>query len=63
LAAVVVAGLGDESQVGSFPDQNGNADFTLTVTATFQPASSPPMSVLCTDIVLTDLTNGINVRL
>ena len=27
------------------PVQNGKADYTLTATATFQPACSPPMTV------------------
>jgi hypothetical protein len=47
-----VAGAGD------FPVQNGNADFSLTATATFQPDCAPPMSVSFTDITLTDTTNG-----
>lgn len=51
------------SSTGSFPVQNGKADFTLEVTATFQPDCSPPMSVVYTDITLTDLTNGISVKL
>src|SRR5690349_11064038 len=32
------------SAEGDFPVQNGKADFTLTVTATFQPDCSPPMT-------------------
>src|SRR4030095_6102626 len=34
------------SAEGDFPVQNGKADFTLTVTATFQPSCSPPMTVV-----------------
>lgn len=44
---------------GDFPVQNGKADFTLSVTATFQPACSPPMTVAFTNIVVTDTTNGL----
>lgn len=40
--------------------QNGKADFSLTVTATFQPECSPPMTVVFTDITVTDTTNGIS---
>jgi hypothetical protein len=31
---------------GTFPVQNGKANFSLTVTATFQPKCSPPMTVV-----------------
>ena len=48
------------SAVGEFPVQNGKANFTLTATATFQPNCSPPMTVVWTNIVVTDLTNGIS---
>jgi hypothetical protein len=51
------------SASGTFPVQNGKADFSLEATATFQPDCSPPMSVVYTNIVVTDLTNGISVRL
>jgi hypothetical protein len=34
---------------GDFPVQNGKADFMLSVTATFQPECSPPMTVEFTD--------------
>lgn len=47
------------SQQGTFPVQNGKADFTLTVTATFQPNCSPPMTVEFTNLVVTDLTHGL----
>ncbi|MPZ01014.1 MAG: hypothetical protein GEU97_24225 [Actinophytocola sp.] len=46
-----------------FPVQNGKADFTLTVTADFQPRCSPPMSVVFSDITVTDTTNGVTARL
>jgi hypothetical protein len=45
------------SQQGTFPVQNGKADFSLTVTATFQPKCSPPMRVVFGDVTVTDLTN------
>jgi hypothetical protein len=48
------------SAEGDFPVQNGKAEFTLSVTATFQPECSPPMTVAFTDIVVTDTTNGIS---
>lgn len=47
------------SAQGTFPVQNGKADFSLTLTATFQPNCSPPMSVVWTNIVVTDLTHGL----
>jgi hypothetical protein len=48
------------SSAGDFPVQNGKADFTLSVTATFQPDCSPPMTVRFTNVTLTDTTNGIS---
>ena len=48
---------------GDFPVQNGKADFTLSVTATFQPDCSPPMTVAFTDITVTDTTNGITAKI
>jgi hypothetical protein len=36
------------------------AKFTLTVTATFQPECSPPMTVAFTDVTVTDETNSIS---
>jgi hypothetical protein len=48
------------SAAGDFPVQNGKAEFTLTVTATFQPECSPPMTVQYSDITVTDTTNGIS---
>lgn len=44
---------------GDFPVQNGKAEFTLSVTATFQPPCSPPMTVAYTDVTVTDTTNGL----
>jgi hypothetical protein len=51
------------SAEGTFPVQNGRANFSLTVTATFQPSCSPPMTVVWSNIVVTDVTNGISVSL
>jgi hypothetical protein len=48
------------SAEGDFPVQNGKANFSLTLTATFQPSCSPPMSVVWTDVTVTDTTNGIS---
>jgi hypothetical protein len=47
------------SAAGDFPVQNGKADFTLSATATFQPSCSPPMTVVFTDVTVTDTTNGL----
>jgi hypothetical protein len=47
------------SAAGDFPVQNGKANFALTVTATFQPDCTPPMSVQFTDIEVCDTTHGI----
>ena len=50
------------SAQGDFPVQNGKADFTLSATATFQPPCSPPMTVVFTDVTVTDTTNGLTHR-
>src|SRR6266536_1948355 len=47
------------SAAGDFPVQNGQADFTLSVSASFQPECSPPMTVEFTDVTVTDTTNGL----
>jgi hypothetical protein len=44
---------------GDFPVQNGKANFSLTLTATFQPDCSPPMEVAFTDVQVCDTTNNI----
>ena len=51
------------SAAGDFPVQNGKADFSLTLTATFQPSCSPPMTVEFTDVTITDTTNNISTSL
>jgi hypothetical protein len=48
------------STAGDFPVQNGKAEFSLTLTATFQPDCSPPMSVVFSEIEVTDVTSGIS---
>ncbi len=49
----------DVSSTQNVPVQNGKADYTLTVEATFQPECSPPMTVAFTDVTVTDLTNNL----
>ena len=44
---------------GDFPVQNGQAEFTLTVTATFQPACVPPMTLDWTRVTVTDTEHGV----
>jgi hypothetical protein len=51
------------SEEGTFPVQNGKANFSLTVTATFQPECSPPMTVAFTNATVTDTTNNISANL
>jgi len=47
------------SSEGDFPVQNGKANFSLILTATFQPECSPPMTVAFTDVEVCDATNNI----
>jgi hypothetical protein len=48
---------------GDFPVQNGKAEGTLSVTATFQPDCSPPMTVSFTNVTLTDETSGVTANI
>jgi hypothetical protein len=48
------------SAEGNFPVQNGKAEFSLTVTATFQPDCTPPMTVVFSNVTVTDTTSGIS---
>jgi len=48
------------SAEGDFPVQNGKALFSLTLTPAFQPECSPPMTIVFSDIVVTDATSGIS---
>ena len=47
------------SAAGDFPVQNGKANWTLSVTAAFQPDCVPPMTAVFTDVTVTDTTNGL----
>jgi len=38
-------------------------NYTLTGTATFSPNCSPPMTVVFSNVTVTDVTNGISVGL
>ena len=51
------------SAEGDFPVQNGKAEFTLSVTATFQPSCSPPMTVEWSNITVTDAEHGVTATL
>jgi hypothetical protein len=53
----------DVSGSGDFPVQNGKADFTLSVTASFQPNCAGPMTIVYVDVSLTDTTNGITANI
>lgn len=45
------------------PVQNGKAEYDISVTATFSPSCSPPMTVQFTSATLTDETNNLTVRI
>jgi hypothetical protein len=47
---------------GFFTVNNGKADYSLTLTASFQPSCEPPMTVQFTDVVVTDLSNNVSQR-
>ena len=47
---------------GDFPVQNGKALFSLVLTAVFQPSCSPPMTVVFTDVVVSDTEHGVTQR-
>ena len=51
------------NSAGDFPVQNGKAEGTLSVTATFQPSCSPPMTVQFTDVSLVDETSGARANI
>jgi hypothetical protein len=42
------------------PVQNGKANFSLSVTASFSPSCSPPMTVVFSNVKVEDTTNGIS---
>jgi hypothetical protein len=47
------------SAEGDFPVQNGKANYSLTLTAVFQPDCSPPMTVSFTDVLVCDTTHDV----
>ena len=49
------------SAMGDFPVQNGKAEFSLDVTATFQPDCTPPMTVVWSNIVITVTAPGVSL--
>jgi hypothetical protein len=49
------------AQAADEPVQSGKSDYTLTATAVLQPDCSPPMTIVFSDITLTDTTNGLTV--
>ncbi len=51
------------STTSNEPVQNGQANYTISATATFSPACSPPMTVQFTSATLTDQTNNLSVTL
>jgi hypothetical protein len=51
------------SSQGEFPVQNGRAEFSLSLTATFKPECSPPMTLAFTNVKVTDTTDNISVSL
>jgi len=51
------------SQQGTFPVQNGKAEFELSLTAAFKPECAPPMSVVFSNVTVADTTNGISKNL
>ena len=44
---------------GDFPVQNGKAEFSLTLTATFQPDCTPPMTVVFTNVEVCDTEHNV----
>lgn len=47
------------SAEGDFPVQSGHAEFSLTLTAVFQPSCSPPMSLEWGPVTLQDVTHNV----
>jgi hypothetical protein len=44
----------------TFPVQNGKALYALSVTAAFKPDCSPPMTVVFSNLVITDTDHGLS---
>jgi hypothetical protein len=59
----VAENKGDVLAEGTFPVQNGKANFELSGTATFDPSSPcpDPMTVEYANVTVTDTTNGISL--
>ncbi len=53
----------DLSSEGDFPVQNGKAEFSLTLTAAFEPECSPPMTIVFTNVKVEDTEHGISKNL
>jgi hypothetical protein len=51
------------SAEGDFPVQNGKALFELTLSPTFQPDCSPPMTVRFSNVVVADTEHNISKQL
>lgn len=51
------------SAEGDFPVQNGKALFELTLSPTFQPDCSPPMTVRFSNVVVSDTEHNISKQL
>ena len=51
----------DLAESFSEPVQNGKANYTETLTASFQPPCDPPMDVQFSNVTVTDTTNGLSV--
>jgi uncharacterized cupredoxin-like copper-binding protein len=51
----------DVAQTFDEPVQNGKANYTETLTASFQPPCDPPMTVQWSNVTVTDTTNGLTV--
>jgi hypothetical protein len=51
----------DLAEAFSEPVQNGTADYTETLTASFQPPCDPPMEVQFSNVTVTDTTNDLSV--
>ena len=45
---------------GDFPVQNPKAEFSLTVTATFPPDCTPPMTLAFTNVVVSDAEHDLS---
>lgn len=54
---------GTFSSSSTVPVQNGKADYSVVLTAVFSPDCSPPMTVVWSNILVQDTTNGLSVKL